>query len=243
MGRHHLAVFCLTFAAISFLSPAASAQKRVSADVEVKSLFEGKVVTTRKSVYCSSNGRLVVYSTSPVNFVQTTNPNGESSLYFPDRNEVSLDNSGDVSSRNELLFLMLSGHLSDLGLTYNGYALASSGVDADGYVVRTYTATIPDFPPKVEVVLKDFLPVYAAYYSPDGKVAMKTYFSNYQPVGRMRFPCRQTGIMYSKGDSVVVRTLYSNIAVDRDDPGFDFVVPADAKPVDPDATLQKAIGR
>jgi hypothetical protein len=51
----------------------------------------------------------------------------------------------------------------------------------------------------------------------------------------MMLPTRTTSITYtSPKDSSVMRTIYSGIRVDEDDPLFHFEVPADAKivPVD-----------
>ena len=49
----------------------------------------------------------------------------------------------------------------------------------------------------------------------------------------MPFPHRNTSIAYtSKKDSTIVRTIYSNIVIDGDNPMFEFAVPADAKPMD-----------
>ena len=45
-------------------------------------------------------------------------------------------------------------------------------------------------------------------------------------------PMRMTDINYGEGkDSSVVRTLYSSVKVDVDDPAFSFQVPADATPM------------
>ena len=47
-------------------------------------------------------------------------------------------------------------------------------------------------------------------------------------------PRRTTSITYtSPRDSSVMRTIYSNIRVDENDPLFDFEVPANAKVVTP----------
>ncbi len=204
------------------------AQRRVRADVEVKSVAQGKSVTVTKSVYCLGNGRMVVHFHTPQDYYIVTNVLGETRLYMPGPNEVLTDNSGGISSKDELLSIFLSGRVEDLALGLYGYRLLGAASE-DGLVKRTYVNSDDSVSPKVEVVSKDYLPIYAAYYKPDGSVSSKTYFSKYAPVGRAMFPMRVTSIAYVGRDSTVTRTLYSGVQFDSEDPDFDFEVPADAK--------------
>lgn len=210
---------------------AANAQRRVSADVEVKQLTKQSVMTNNKSVYCTNNGRLVVCSKTPTESIMVTNQLGETRMYFPARNEVLVDNSGQSSSKNELLSLFLFGRMDDLGLGLEGYTLSSSEME-DGLLKKTFTSKDPQQAPRAEIVYKDYLPIYLAFLNLEGRIVSKTYFSNYRNVGRMQFPHRSTNISYvAKGDSTVVRTIYSNVKVDVDDPMFNFQVPSDAKEI------------
>ena len=116
-----------------------------------------------------------------------------------------------------------------MGLTSLGYALSGSSTDEDGYLKRVYTTRKKEAVPRVEVVLKDFLPVYVAYMDHSGNVVSKTYLSGYDLASRFVFPSRVTAIDYLKDrDSSVTRTLYSNIKLNSDESGFSFVLPDDA---------------
>ena len=85
----------------------------------------------------------------------------------------------------------------------------------------------------MEIVYEDWLPIYCEYTGRDGKLLSKKYLSNYQRIGHMVMPLRVTDISYgTKKDSSVVRTLYSGVQVDQDDPNFNFEVPAGAKPME-----------
>lgn len=229
MRRLHSAVFPL-FLLISF---GASAQSRVSAEVEVKSLAGKSVVTTNKSVYCSGNGRLVVNAVRPSEYVMTTNIGGETSVYFPKTKEVYVPPMGMTSSRDELLSIFLLGRIEDLGVGLMGYRLTSTEYVEGGLMKRSYTGTDKSMPPRVEIVYgSDYLPIYSATMAEDGTVTAKVYYTHYEPVGYIPFPHRLTQINYtSGGDSTIVRTVYSDVVLDGDDPMFDFIVPADAVPV------------
>lgn len=170
----------------------------------------------------------MVVAKKPQEYVLVTNIKGESRFYLPSGNQVLVDNSGAASSREELLSLFLSGRVDDLGLGLYGYRLET--VSRDGkYLVRTYAAASKEDIPRVKIVYDNYLPVYCSYMTLDGKEVSKTYFSGYVNLQRLSFPCRTTQIEYtSKGDSTVVRTIYSNLQVDTQDEWFDFEVPSDA---------------
>lgn len=215
------------------LSIEAFAQRRVSADVEVKTVTGGNVTTVTKSVYCLNNGRLVAYFHSPFEYVMDTNILGECKIYFPSSNEVYVDSSGSITSKDELLSLLLSGRLEDLGVSLSGYRLKTTERLPDALLKKTYQSTNSDMPAQCEIVYKDFLPIYSATLTEDGHPLVKVYYSRYGNVGYTPFPHRSTEIIYnSPKDSTVIRTIYSNIVIDGDDSRFDFSVPEDAKPLD-----------
>lgn len=216
-------------------------QRRVSADVEVKTVTGKSVVTTTKSVYCTNNGRLVVCCDRPLQYVLQTNINGESKYFFPKTKEVYVDNQGTTSSKDELLTIFLLGRIEDLGVGLYGYKLQKTEYVEDGMMKKTFKCLDPTMPPYTEIVYgKDYLPVYSATLTEDGHVQTKVYYTRYSQVGYVPFPHRLTQISYnSPKDSTVVRTIYSNLTVDGDDPMFDFQVPADAIPLDVTGANQK----
>ena len=213
--------------------PSLMAQRRVSAGMEVKTLYGGKVTTVASKVYCSSSGRLVQVFESPEQYYTITNPDGEFKIYYPGTNEVYSERKEDFSDRDNVLYLFLSGRGDDMGLGLYGYKLAGTVREEGGIVKRTY---IPSGPgkgvAKVELVQENYLPIYLAYYNGGGAVVSKVYLSSYSRLGNMMLPLRVTSVQYtSKKDSTLVRTIYSDVKVDGQDPMFDFQVPAGAKPV------------
>ena len=206
------------------------AQRKVSADVEVKTVNNGKLSTVTKSVYCTNNGRLVTLFRTPVSYYVVSNLKGEMKLYTPGTNEVLSEIDPAYSSGSEPVFLFMTGHIDDLGLSFYGYK-AGAATKEDGYVKKTFRPSDPSRP-VVEIVYEDYLPIYCEYTASDGRLLSKKYLSDYKTHGRFILPQRVTDISYGvKGDSSVVRTIYSGVKVDTDDPNFDFQIPADAKPL------------
>lgn len=213
--------------------PSLMAQRRVSAGMEVKTLYGGKVTTVASKVYCTSSGRLVQVFESPDQYYTITNPDGEFKIYYPGTNEVYSERKEDFSDRDNVLYLFLSGRGDDMGLGLYGYKLAGTVREDGGIVKRTYVPSSPGKGvAKVELVQENYLPIYLAYYNDGGAVVSKVYLSSYSRLGNMMLPLRVTSVQYtSKKDSTLVRTIYSDVKVDGQDPMFDFQVPAGAKPV------------
>ena len=209
-----------------------AAQKRVQADVEEKTLKDGKVTTVTKRVFSEGNGRLVTVFFKPLSYYSVTNTKGEAKIYIPSTHEVVSMADPSMSSSLELINIFHTGRQNDLGLLSQGYKLVSSSYDQEGYLKRIYTTSRQDAAPEVELVLKDYLPVYLEYRS-GGKVMGRTYLSDYDRNASFVLPGRVTEITYfpQKKDSVVTRILYTAISTDGQDPTFDFQVPADAHPV------------
>ena len=213
--------------------PSLMAQRRVSAGMEVKTLYGGKVTTVASKVYCASSGRLVQVFESPDHYYTITNPDGEFKVYYPGTNEVYSERKEDFSDRDNVLYLFLSGRGDDMGLGLYGYKLAGIVREGGGIVKRTYVPSAPGKGvAKVELVQENYLPIYLAYYNDGGAVVSKVYLSSYSRQGNIMLPLRVTSVQYtSKKDSTLVRTIYSDVKVDGQDPMFDFQVPAGAKPV------------
>lgn len=174
-------------------------------------------------------------------YIMETNILGESKIYFPNTNEVYVDNSGAMNASDELLSVFLFGRIDDLGLSLAGYSLKSTERLEDGLVKKTYSTTRNNLPPRAEIVYnKDFLPIYSATLTEDGHPTVKVYYSKYDLVGYTPFPYRSTEVIYnSQKDSTIIRTIYSDIKLDGNDAMFDFSVPQNAKPLDMSAAAQK----
>ena len=226
MGIRQLAVSLL----LVLLALPAAAQRKVSADVEIRTVVDHKSSTVTKSVHCESNGRMVTVFKKPSPYYMVSNSKGEVQLYRPSTNEVLSQIDQSMSSNTELVFLFMSGHIDDLGLGWFGYKVTATGRDGE-YTKKTFTPADTQRP-RVEIVYEKYLPIYCEYTSPEGKIISKKYLSDYQRFGRFMMPLRSTDISYGKGrDSTVTRTIYSSVRVDEDDPAFGFTVPADAIPM------------
>ena len=80
-------------------------------------------------------------------------------------------------------------------------------------------------------MLENYLPIYLAYYDSAGSVVSRTYLSSYSRFSNLMLPLRVTSVQYmAKKDSSLVRTVYSNVRIDTNDPMFGFKIPSDAKP-------------
>ena len=222
----------ILFTAAALLVPAgASDQRRISADVEDQQAAGGKVATVTKRIFCSLDGRIVVHFLKPEDYILLSNVKGETRLFIPRTNEVVVDNTAVLTSQDELVSVFMGGRAEDLGLGMYGYRLQSTTRE-DGLVKKTYVTDKEGDIPKVEIVYENFLPIYCGYVDVNGKTISKTYYSKYVPAGRIMLPTRTTSITYtSQKDSSVMRTIYSDIRVDDDDPYYDFQVPSNAKVV------------
>ena len=231
IGLKHFKTFFFLAAALLLVPAGASAQRRVSAGVEVKQAAAGKVATITKRVHCSSDGRAVIHFLKPQDYIVVTNVKGETRMYIPSTNEVIVDNSAAMTSQDELISLFMSGRSEDLGLGLYGYRLQSTTRE-DGLVKKTFVTDKSGDIPKVEIVYENFLPIYCGFIDASGRTVTKTYYSQYVPAGRLLLPTRTTSITYtSQKDSSVMRTIYSDIRVDDDDPMYGFEIPANAKVV------------
>ncbi len=222
----HLTLVLLAF----FMAAPLYAQRKVSADVEVKTVINGKMTTAIKSIYCNSNGRVVTSFKKPSTYYVVTNAKGEMQFYYPSTNEVYAQTDQAFSSTGELVWLFMSGRIDDLGLGAYGLKQTSTSRE-DGYIKKVFSSSDPS-KPVVEIVYENYLPIYCAYTSSGGKLLSKKYLSDYRSFGRFTLPMRVVDINYGdKKDSSVVRTLYSSVKVDTDAPEFSFEVPANATPL------------
>ncbi|MBP9987669.1 MAG: hypothetical protein KBT44_07090 [Bacteroidales bacterium] len=215
---------------LSFALPL-GAQQRVSADVTVKQVQNGRASTTTKSVCCTNDGRMVaITKTKEGKLYIFTNIHGETRIYNQARNEVMSDNSGSVTSTDELLQVFLLQRIDDMGFTSLGYDLVKTEHEGSNLIKIFEPKNKAAQCARIKLVMQDYLPIYCAYLDRKGKVITKTYYSKYELTDRFMFPHRVTEVTYLNAkDSVVKLDLYSNIKVNTPDPAFDITIPADAK--------------
>jgi hypothetical protein len=230
------------FFLLLLFAPALLAQNRVSVEAEVRQVNKGQSVTVRKEIFLNADGRMVVRYVHPEEYYMITNTFGEARIYHPRTNEVMVVNDQLLSSRSELVFYFLTNQTEDFGLRSLGFSLANTRVE-DNMIIRTYRPNDSrSNHSKVEIVHENHLPIYIAYYDTRNRMVEKLYFSDYQKLPFAAIPRRITGISYpTANDSIVSRTLYSNIKAGKDavSPYFNFTIPPNAKQVDVSNLMQQ----
>ena len=213
------------------------AQKKISANVQIKQVKNKKVITVEKDIFYQSNGNFVVHFTKPQEYFVITNSLGEAKAYMPKTNEVVIMNDKLFSSQNELLYSFLSNEYEDFGLQKLGFTLKSQKKEGSK-IIKTYTTNKKEFESisKIEMVYEKSLPIYCAYYNTKKQTTRKIYYAKYTHLSQFTFPTQITEISYdTPSDSTVKREVYSNIQVDKfkGKTHFDYKIPASAKLVTP----------
>jgi hypothetical protein len=147
-----------------------------------------------------------------------------------------------LSSRGEPIYYFLTNQTEDLGLRSLGFSLTNTRVE-NGMIIRTYKPKDSKSKhSKVEIVHENHLPIYSAYYDSKNRVIEKIYYSDYQKLSFAAIPRRVTAISYPNAkDSIVSRTLHTNIKSGKDATSFyfDYVVPPNAKRVEGSSLLKQ----
>jgi hypothetical protein len=211
-----------------------SDSRRISVTMESKRLHKGKVVTVKADIFFKyTEGILIMHYSYPNDYVFMTNTKGEVKVYYPDKNEVMVQQNQMFSSDNDALYFFLSNKLNDLGLKESGYKLQSTKFE-NGLTVSSWLppAMLLNKISRVQLAHENYLPIYSAYYNAANRPLRKVYFSNYYVANQAAIPQRITEIEYlPNGDSVISRKIYSNINFDGQARSsyFDFKIPANAK--------------
>lgn len=220
---------------LSGAAPAA-AQRLFHADVQSKTVKDGKMKVSDKEIWYTRGGNLNIRWNAGLNTYYTvTSPFGFTDIYYPGTNESMTLDPQMFKAQDELLWLFAEGGIGDLGLEREGFVLKSSKKDGQHTVRRYEPRKSGGVCTRVELVLdKNRLPVYCAYYGKKGRILTKTYLSNYTSEKGFAFPMRVTEITFfmEKNDSTVKLDLYRNLEVDVPGEMYGFHVPSDAKVVD-----------
>jgi hypothetical protein len=136
----------------------------VSVNQETQVLSKGaKTIFKCDMFYNKEKDAVITHHFYPVDFVKMSNRFGESKIYFPSTNSVTLKQSPSLSTTNELLYYFINNKYDDLGLSKEGFMLVASSHEED-LTITTWQA-----PPalktvnQIKIVFKDMLPVYAEY--------------------------------------------------------------------------------
>jgi len=220
-----------------FSNPAVSCSpltiERVSADMTIRQVQQGKSVTLRGSLYYQRNGNLVTHFVYPKEYMIVANKLGETKLYDPVKNTVVAYQNFLFSTQSSQFYYFFSGKVSDMGLTRIGYVQDKTYNEA-GMLVTEWKLKTPDKKAaiqRIKIVYDGQRPVYMHYEEAGGRVFRKVFYYNYQMLDTYYFPATTTEILYDKGDSVVSKTNYSDFKLNESTSAawFNYTIPRNAK--------------
>ena len=232
MKNYTLLLFCL-IPFFNYPDIFSQLNDRVSVRQETQVLSKGtKSIFRCDFYYDRDKDALVTHHYYPVEFVKMANRFGETKIYFPGTNTVSIRQSDFLSTTNELLYYFFNNKITDLGLSKEGFKLIQTNRE-DGMNVTVWQA-----PPtvktinEVKIVFKDMVPIYAEYIGADGFIWKKIYYSRYSEFKSFTLPMRITEISFtSKADSTIQLSVFSNVRTENfpDTNYFNFKIPEDAE--------------
>jgi outer membrane lipoprotein-sorting protein len=226
-----------TLALLVSAVPDQSNLQKLSLDLTARTLFQGKSITAKGSVYYKpTNGLLVTKMFTPINQIIIATSTGELKSYDPQTNKVALSQGSEFSTKNSFIYSVLSGQTNDMGLSSSDYKITDTKND-DGVIVNTWTAPVdrPAQAQQIEIAYENYLPIYLGFINAEGEIIQKTYYTNYQSVSYIKMPLTITEITYyNEADSSITQRKYSNMKLNTevDNTWLDFQIPDDAEVVD-----------
>jgi outer membrane lipoprotein-sorting protein len=207
--------------------------ERISADMTIRQVQQGKSVTLRGSLYYQRNGNLVTHFVYPKEYMIVANRLGETKLYDPAKNTVVQYQNFLFSTQSSQFYYFFSGKVSDMGLTRIGYVQDKTYNEA-GMLVTEWKLKTPDKKAaiqRIKIVYEGQRPVYMHYEEAGGRVFRKVFYYNYQMLDTYYFPATTTEILYDKGDSVVSKTNYTDFKLNENTAAawFNYAIPRNAK--------------
>jgi hypothetical protein len=193
-----------------------------------------KKISNEIDLYFDKNKQILTkyYHTNP-EFIMVVNSLGEIKSYYPGTNQVDYKQISELSSKRNLIYYFANNITEQLGLADDGFQLSSNTYENQYYVAFWKAPSILKGIETVKMVYDNGLPIYSEYLANKKKILKKIYYTNYTDYIQFRLPLKIIEISYlPTGDSIVNRTLFSNIKVSStaDDKYFNFKIPEDAKP-------------
>jgi hypothetical protein len=211
---------------------------KISSDMEVRSMFEGKSMATKGVVNIDlANQKTVTKITHPITIVSIQEKSGDVFNYDATRNEVTQRKSQATMSSENIFKYMLLQNQMDLGLKERGFKLTNSKFN-EGLVILTWE------PPTIlaskisyaELVMQNNIPIYLANFDTKKKMINKSYYTKYQTLNGKSVPLQVTDFQYiysdkNKKDSIITKTTFSNIKLNNevDMEMLNFKIPSNAK--------------
>lgn len=227
--------FLLLVLLLPFISPGQRGQYISYRQTNERLFNKKKSVSTTTHYYDKGKNVITKHTFEPEEIVTVTNELGEIKIYYPQTNKVTYQHIKGVSSKSNLIYYFANNQTDHLGLADEGFQLIDRSYDQN-YLVTTWQApSNKQRIDKVKMVFEMGNPIYAEYLDAKEAVLQKIYYTGYQDYFTFRMPMRIIEINYMpKGDSIVNRTIFSNIEV-ADTPEsdyFNFIVPDDAEPIE-----------
>lgn len=206
---------------------------RVSVTQEIQVLSKGAKSIFKCDIYYNKEkDAIVTHHYYPAEFIKMSNRLGESKIYFPSTNSVTIQQSESLSTTNELLYYFVNNRISDLGLAKEGFKLVKTSHEEDMLVTMWQAPQTLKIINQIKIVFKEMLPIYAEYISTTGQIMKKIYYSRYTDFKTFMLPMRITEISFeNKNDSTIKRSVFSNVRTSDfpDNNYFDFKIPDNAK--------------
>lgn len=227
-----LAFFLAVFPLLAFV-PSASRIEVVGVRMESKTLEKGYYYKLSANIYYrAAEGKMLTHVTYPDELVTMTNKVGEIKIYNPKDNTVAVQRDANFSTKENWLYYFLSMGSNDMGLEIRGFALYDTRFE-DGLMITQWLPppSLKNVLSKVELVHRDFKPLYIGYEKPEGGFLRKVYFTKYQPLENMNLPQKITEILFFDGkDSVITTTTFSEIQLNEKVSGqySNFTIPLNA---------------
>ena len=214
--------------------------KKISTEMEVRTIFGGQSVLTKGIVCIDLNTQKTVTKINyPISIVTIQEKSGDIFTYEPIKNVVAQRKSGVITSSENVLKNFLTQTQNDLGLKEKGFKLINSKFNK-GLVILTYEPPVimAQKISYVELVTQNNSPIYIANFDQKKKLINKTYYTKYQKMHGSSLPMQIINFQYTysdknKKDSVVTKTLFSAIKINNniEESIMNFKIPSNAKVV------------
>ncbi len=228
-------IFTGLFMALAFTQ---SSSRQVSVKMDSKFYIKGRVVHATGDIYYNfTTGKMVSHFVTPMDYYLLMNNKGEAQVYYPKSNEVVLTRGMDFNTEKTLLYYFLANKIYDLGLKDLGFSMTHTRFE-EGHMISEWSpkGTMKTSLSKIELVHKNYLPIYLGYYNTKKELVQKIFYYNYRTVKSLNFPQKVVEITYlPDGDSTVKRMAYSGFSfgINPDNEKyFNFSVPKSAKIVE-----------
>jgi hypothetical protein len=208
----------------------------ISLKQQTEILENKKKISNEVDLFYDNNKQIITkYYHSLPDFVLIANSLGEIKTWYPASNEVAYKQISELSSKRNLIYYFANNLTDDLGLAEEGFNLSSNTYENQFYVTLWTAPSILKGIATVKMVFENGVPVYSEYQANKNKIVKKIYYTNYKDFSQFRLPLKIIEISYMpSGDSIINRTIFSNIKVSSSPDGkyFNFKIPDNAKPVD-----------